>query len=107
MPVVVAAVVAGAIWIRRVVLPGRPADVPTGRPRRIPDPDAVPSPDGAGVRLAVNPDSGQAWSGNPVDELRAALPAAEIVELGADDDLTTVLTEGLDDGDRRRRCRRR
>jgi len=95
LPLAAAAVVGGAIWIRRVVLPARPDDVPTGRPRRIPDPDAVPSPDGAGVRLTVNPDSGPAWTGNPVEELRAALPAAEIIELGPDDDLATVLTDDL------------
>jgi len=93
------AVVLAGVWVRRVVLPGRPADVSTARPRRIPDPDARPSPDGAGVRLAVNPDSGPLWRQNPVDDLRAALPAADIRELGADDDLLAVLGDRLDESD--------
>ena len=85
------------IWLRRVVLPARPADVPTAHPRRIPDPDTRPAPDGAGVRLAVNPQSGPAWRTNPDDDLRAALPAADIRELAADDDLVAILGEGIDD----------
>ena len=40
------ALVCAAAWVRRVVVPARPADVPTGRPQRIPDADARPSPDG-------------------------------------------------------------
>jgi len=95
---VIALVVAGA-WVRRVVLPGRPADVSTARPRRIPDPDARPSPDGAGVRLAVNPSSGPLWRQNPVADLRAALPAADIRELSGDDDLLAVLADRLDGDD--------
>jgi undecaprenyl-diphosphatase len=91
------AVVAAAAWVRRVVVPARPDDVPTARPRRIPDPDARPSPDGAGVRLAVNPDSGPMWRENPVADLRDALPAADIHELHPHDDLVAVLCEGLAD----------
>jgi diacylglycerol kinase family enzyme len=97
VPLAGAAVVGAALWVRRVVVPARPDDVPTGRPHRIPDPDARPAPDGAGVLLAVNPDSGPMWRGNPVAELRAALPAAAIVELGPDDDLLAVLRDGLGD----------
>ena len=91
------ALVGAAAWVRRVVVPARPDDVPTGRPQRIPDADARPSPDGAGVRLAVNPDSGPLWRENPVADLRVALPAADIHELGPDDDLVGVLAAGLDD----------
>ena len=80
------------------MLPARPDDVGTARPRRIPDPDARPSPDGRGVRLAVNPDSGPIWRGNPVDVLRTELPAADIHELGPDDDLVDVLCADLADG---------
>ncbi len=64
----------------------------------MPDPERRPAPDGAGLRLAVNPTSGPAWSGNPVDELRRELPAADIRELGPDDDLVAVLTEPPLDG---------
>jgi diacylglycerol kinase family enzyme len=96
VPLAIGAVVALGLWLRKVILPPRPADVATGHPRRIPDPDARPAPDGAGVRLAVNPDSGPMWRGNPIDVLRAALPAADIRELGPDDDLVETLSGGLD-----------
>jgi len=79
-----------AYWVRRVVLPKRPADA-LPIPRRIPDPDARPSPDGAGVRIVVNPSSGPAWTSSPADALRAALPGAEVVELGEGDDLEDLL----------------
>jgi len=98
IPVAVVAAGAAALWIRKVVLPGRPDEVDTGRPRRIPDPDSRPAPDGAGLRLVVNPGSGPLWRGDPLDELRAELPAAEIHELGEDDDLAAILRDGLPDG---------
>jgi undecaprenyl-diphosphatase len=88
---------AAGLWVRKVVLPARPDHVSTARPRRIPDPDARPSPDGRGVRLAVNPDSGPIWRGNPADILRAELPAADIHELGPDDDLVDILCADRDD----------
>lgn len=97
LPLAGAGLVVVGVWVRRVVLPGRPDDAATVRPQRIPDPDARPSPDGRGVRLAVNPGSGPAWRANPVDDLRAALPAADIRELGDDDDLVEVLAAGLTD----------
>ena len=97
VPAVLAGVAVAGLWLRRVVLPGRPGDVPTSRPHRIPDPDRRPSPDGAGVRIAVNPDSGPAWSANPIDALRAGLPAADVRELGPDDDITAVLAAGAGD----------
>jgi undecaprenyl-diphosphatase len=97
VPFAAAATVGAAVWVRRVVLPSRPDDVPTARPRRIPDPDARPAPDGAGVRLAVNPHSGPAWRGNPIEHLRHSLPAADVRELGPDDDLVAVLSDGVDD----------
>jgi diacylglycerol kinase family enzyme len=96
-PVALGGIAAAALWVRKVVLPARPDDAATARPRRIPDADARPSPDGAGVRLAVNPDSGPMWRGNPIDALRQALPAADLHELGPDDDLVKVLSDGLDD----------
>jgi undecaprenyl-diphosphatase len=85
---------AGAAWVRRVVLPARPDDARLPIPRRIPDPDARPSPDGAGVRIAVNPSSGPAWTSAPTEALRAGLPAADVIELGPDDDLQEVLEAG-------------
>jgi undecaprenyl-diphosphatase len=81
-----------AAWVRTVVLPGRPPSAPLPVPRRIPDPDARPSADGAGVRIVVNPSSGPAWTGSPAAALRAGLPGADIVELGSDDDLAERLS---------------
>jgi diacylglycerol kinase family enzyme len=80
-----------AVWVRRVVLPTRPTDAGLPIPRRIPDPDLRPSPDGTGVRIVVNPSSGPAWSSSPVDDLRTGLPGADVRELTPDDDLTEVL----------------
>ena len=48
-------------------------------------------PDGAGVRIVVNPSSGPALSRSPTDELREGLPAADIHELEEGDDLTELL----------------
>jgi undecaprenyl-diphosphatase len=82
-----AAVGAGGVWLRRAVLPRRPADARLSIPRRIPDPESRPSPDGTGVRIVVNPSSGPAWRTSPTDALRQGLPGADIRELGPDDDL--------------------
>ena len=68
-------------------MPPRPDDATTPIPRRIPDPDARPALDGAGVRIVVNPSSGPAWTSSPIDALRVGLPAADVRELGPDDDL--------------------
>jgi diacylglycerol kinase family enzyme len=88
---------AAASWVRRVLLPARPDEAPTGRPRRIPDPGSRPSPDGAGLRIVVNAESGPAWRSNPFDQLRMDLPAADVRQLGEGDDLVKVLSAGLDD----------
>jgi undecaprenyl-diphosphatase len=75
------------------VLPSRPDDARLPIPRRIPDPDARPSPDGTGVRIVVNPSSGPARTEPPTDELRRGLPGADIHELSEDDDLEALLCE--------------
>lgn len=90
-----AAIAAAAFWVRKVVMPKRPADAALPIPWRIPDPDARPSPDGAGVRIVVNPSSGPAWTSSPADALREALPGAEVIELAEGDDLEELL-EGDD-----------
>lgn len=92
-----AGVVLAGVWVRRAILPARPADARLPIPRRIPDPDARPSPDGAGVRIVVNPGSGPAWSNPPTDALREALPAADVRELQPDDDLSDVLDDPAGD----------
>lgn len=101
-PAAVAAALAAAAalawWVRRVVLPPRPDGAPSPVPVRVPDPDARPSPDGAGLKVVVNPSSGPAWSSVLIDALREALPGAEVVELGDGDDLDSLLgADGADD----------
>ena len=72
----------------RVVPPIVPARLPAGEPLVIETP---PRPDGAGVVLVVNPSSGSGTGARVLDEVRAALPKAEIVELRADDNPDQVL----------------
>ncbi|OBI42843.1 bifunctional phosphatase PAP2/diacylglycerol kinase family protein [Mycobacterium sp. E796] len=48
--------------------------------------DTPQRPDGSGVVLVINPSSGSGTGARIVDEVRAELPKAEIVELGPDDD---------------------
>ena len=86
------AAVAG-VWVRQVILPKRPSDAPLPIPRRIPDPEERPAPDGTGVRIVVNPSSGPAWTEAPTDELRAGLPGADVHELDEDDDLEDLLCD--------------
>src|SRR5690606_27121482 len=93
------AVAAGALgiaagWVRTVVVPRRPDHAALPIPRRIPDPEARPSPDGTGVRIVVNPSSGPAWRGSPTEALRQGLPGADVHELDPDEDLETVISEG-------------
>lgn len=91
-----AASAGGVLWFRQFVLPKRPRHASFPIPRRIPDPDERPAPDGTGVRIVVNPGSGPAWSAPPTDELRAGLPGADIHELEESDDLEELLRdEGL------------
>jgi diacylglycerol kinase family enzyme/membrane-associated phospholipid phosphatase len=61
----------------------------------IPDPlrvDTPERPDGAGVVLVINPASGGGTGARVVDEVREALPRAEIIEVGEDDHLEEVLS---------------
>jgi diacylglycerol kinase family enzyme len=81
------------VWIRHLVLPARPADAPTPQPHRLPWTHGRPSPDGAGVRIVVNPTAGPAWTSAATDDLREALPAADVVELGEGDDLGELLSD--------------
>lgn len=78
-------------WFRVRVLPARPDDAGRPRARPLPEGVPVPAPDGDGVRIVVNPSSGPAWSGSCADELREALPGADVVELGEGDDLVELL----------------
>jgi diacylglycerol kinase family enzyme len=88
-----AIVAAGLVWVRHVVIPARPADAPTPTPDRLRRGTGTPSPDGAGVRIIVSAAAGPAWSRAATDELRDALPAADVVELGEHDDLLALLRD--------------
>ncbi|MEE6178824.1 bifunctional phosphatase PAP2/diacylglycerol kinase family protein [Mycobacterium sp. 050134] len=78
------------------VLGGRlvPPIAETARPRteplRVQSPER---PDGSGVVLVINPESGSGTGARIVDEVRGALPKAEIRELGPDDDPLQVLRD--------------
>jgi undecaprenyl-diphosphatase len=84
---------AGWLWVRRVVLPARPDGAPTPHPERLAHGTAAPSADGSGVRIVVNPTAGPAWASAATDELRAALPGADAVELDDGADLDALLRD--------------
>jgi diacylglycerol kinase family enzyme/membrane-associated phospholipid phosphatase len=77
-----------AVTGAKVVPPIVEARIPTADPLRV---DTAPRPDGAGVVLVINPASGSGTGARVIDEVREALPAAEIVEVGRGDDITEAL----------------
>ena len=72
----------------KVVPPIVEARIPTADPLRV---DTPPRPDGAGVVLVINPASGSGTGARVIDEVREALPRAEIVEVGEGDDIAEAL----------------
>lgn len=72
----------------RLIPPIVETSFPRTEPLRVPAPRR---PDGAGVVLVVNPESGSGTGARVVDEVRAELPKADIRELGPDDDPAQVL----------------
>jgi diacylglycerol kinase family enzyme/membrane-associated phospholipid phosphatase len=77
-----------AVLGARIVPPIVVTRLPTADPLRVDTPER---PDGAGVVLVINPASGGGTGARVVDEVREALPQAEIVELATDDVLEDVL----------------
>ena len=77
-----------AVLGARVIPPIAEPQLPTADPLRV---DTPARPDGAGVVLVINPASGSGTGARVVDEVRAALPQAEIVEIGEDDDVAEVM----------------
>jgi undecaprenyl-diphosphatase len=59
----------------------------------LPDGPAKPTPDGGGIRIVVNPNSGPAIVPAPTDALREGLPAADVRELAEGDDVATLLRD--------------
>lgn len=74
----------------RLVPPIVETALPKTEPLRIPAPER---PDGAGVVLVINPESGSGTGARVVDEVREALPKMDIRELGPDDDPAEVLRD--------------
>ncbi len=72
----------------RLVPPIVATALPSAEPLWVPTPER---PDGAGVVLVINPESGGGTGSRVRDEVRTELPKAEIVELGPDDDPERVL----------------
>jgi len=62
--------------------------LPSADPLRV---DTPPRPDGSGVVLVVNPSSASGTGARVIDDVRHALPEAEIVELGDADDIMGTL----------------
>ncbi|WP_285031947.1 bifunctional phosphatase PAP2/diacylglycerol kinase family protein [Mycolicibacterium sp. lyk4-40-TYG-92] len=79
-----------AVLGARIVPPIPTTTLPTSDPLRF---HTEPRPEGAGVALVINPRSGDGTGERILEEARKALPRMEIVELGKDDDIETVLRE--------------
>ncbi|SPM33247.1 phosphoesterase [Mycobacterium rhizamassiliense] len=77
----------------RLVPPIAETALPRTEPLRVEMPER---PDGSGVVLVINPESGSGTGSRVVDEVRAALPKAEIRELGPDDDPAEVLRDAAE-----------
>ncbi|HVE90796.1 MAG TPA: phosphatase PAP2 family protein [Actinomycetota bacterium] len=69
------------------VAPDEPAEVRAALTRS----HQQPLPDGTGLAIAVNPSSGPAVGRSPAQELREALPGADVIELEEGMDLEKVL----------------
>jgi undecaprenyl-diphosphatase len=77
-----------AVMGAKVVPPIVEARIPAADPLRV---DTPPRPDGAGVVLVINPSSGSGTGARVIDEVRDALPQAEIVEVEQGDDIAETL----------------
>jgi diacylglycerol kinase family enzyme/membrane-associated phospholipid phosphatase len=77
----------------RIVPPIVPTKIPTADPLRV---NTLPRPEGAGVVLVINPASGSGTGARVVDEVREALPGAEIVEVDEGDDLGDALRKAAE-----------
>ncbi|OBG94406.1 phosphoesterase [Mycobacterium sp. E3251] len=74
----------------RLVPPIVETALPKTEPLRVETPER---PEGSGVVLVINPESGSGTGARVVDEVREALPKVDIRELGPDDDPAEVLRE--------------
>lgn len=76
----------------RLIPPIVETTLPRTEPLRVETPER---PDGEGVVLVINPESGSGTGARVVEEVRAALPKVDIRELGPDDDAAEVLREAV------------
>jgi diacylglycerol kinase family enzyme/membrane-associated phospholipid phosphatase len=74
----------------RLVPPIAETALPRTEPLRV---EAPERPDGSGVVLVINPESGSGTGARVVQEVREALPKVDIRELGPDDDPAEVLRD--------------
>jgi len=74
----------------RLVPPIVATALPSAEPLWVPTPER---PDGSGVVLVSNPESGGGTGDRVIDEVRTELPKTEIIELGPDDDPERVLRD--------------
>jgi undecaprenyl-diphosphatase len=93
---VAAATGAGIALATRRLWPVAPRHGAQLHPRRQPDPELRPSPDGGGVRIVVNPASGSNLGPSPAERLGEGLPSATVVELDEGDDLAALLCAAPD-----------
>ncbi|OBB14921.1 phosphoesterase [Mycobacteriaceae bacterium 1482268.1] len=77
----------------RIVPPVVPTKIPAADPLRVNTP---PRPDGDGVVLVINPASGSGTGARVIDEVREALPRAEVVETGQGDDIVAALRDAAE-----------
>ncbi|HVM14784.1 MAG TPA: phosphatase PAP2 family protein [Egibacteraceae bacterium] len=87
---------AGIAWASRGLWPVTPPPAQQEIPPEARLADA-PLPEGEGLVVVANPAAGPALAGDPVAEVRRRLPAAQIREVGEDDDLTEVLHRSVAD----------
>ncbi|MGK2881538.1 MAG: bifunctional phosphatase PAP2/diacylglycerol kinase family protein [Mycobacterium sp.] len=80
----------------KLVPPIAPARLPITEPLLI---DTPPRPEGEGVVVVINPASGSGTGARVLDEVREALPRAEIVELTPEDDSAQVLMDAAERAD--------
>ncbi|WNG88131.1 diacylglycerol kinase family protein [Mycobacterium sp. ITM-2016-00317] len=77
-----------AVLGARVVPPAVETRLPTASPLRV---DTPARPEGKGLVLVINPASGSGTGDRVLHEVKAALPQAEIVELGEGDDFDEAI----------------
>ncbi len=82
-----------AVLGAQLVPPIASPNAPRADPLRV---DCPPRPDGDGLTLVLNPRSGGGRAADVAEQVREALPAAAVVEVGPDDDIEQALRSAAD-----------